>query len=539
MIKPCNLIPCHISPAGCRTPFIQAVYRPINNGNFSLGMRDAVYYICARVRLVPVRNRRACSGMSISSDPSQKGKAVSVSELEVENQAEIETEPWLELETLINNADVAGLLTFLDYSTTGEAARAISRLQLEQQREFFKLLPEDRAAEFIDKISDAQGVQLLSGLPAADIAQIANYLPSDEQADLINLFEPERAEEILAAMQPVESADAEQLRQYAEDSAGGLMVTEYLTCAKTDTVGEVIQNLRQKFAQFEGYDVQYLYVVSGQKKLTGVLPLRKLVLASNEQPVTELMAPDPLSLSVETSLDDLAEFFQSHPFFGVPITDEGEQILGVVRRSDVVEAQAERANANLRRYSGLIGGEEFRSMPLYSRSLRRMIWLSLTVVLNLISASIIGIFQDTLNQVIALAVFLPVISGMGGSSGNQAIAVSMRELTLGLIKPYEIRWVVLKELSLGIINGLLLGTAIGCAAAIWKGNVYLGLVIGAAMALSNVIAVCLGGGLPLLLKRLKVDPAMVAGPVLMTIADASGFFFALSFASLMLNYLQV
>lgn len=178
-------------------------------------------------------------------------------------------------------------------------------------------------------------------------------------------------------------------------------------------------------------------------------------------------------------------------------------------------------------------------MPIYSRSLRRMIWLSLTVVLNLVSASVIGLYQNTLNEIIALAVFLPVISGMGGSSGNQAIAVSMRELTLGLIKSYELRWVVLKELSVGVINGLLLGAAIGCIAWFWKGNFYLGLVVGAAMALSTLIAVCLGGGLPLLLKRMNIDPALVAGPILMTLADASGFFFALSFATLLLQQLRL
>lgn len=454
-------------------------------------------------------------------------------------QTENQTEPWLELEQAIANGDVDSLLTFLDASSIGETARAISRLAVEQQRQLFILLPANRAADLVDKISDAQGVQLLNELPATEIAAIADHLPSDEQADLVNLFSPERAEQILAAMTPVESADAQHLRSYPDDSAGGLMVTEFLTCSETDTVGEVVRRLREKIDEYEDYDVQYLYVVSGSLELLGVLPLRNLVFARDEQPISNLMVRDPLHLKADTSLEDLDEFFQSHPFFGVPITDDQRTLLGVVRRSDVVEARAERADANLRRHSGLIGGEEFRSMPLYLRSLRRMIWLLLTVVLNLGSASVIGLYQDTLNKVIALAVFLPVISGMGGSSGNQAIAVSMRELTLGLIKPYEIRWVLFKEVSLGIINGLLLGVATGCAAWVWKGDVYLGVVVGGAMTLNNVIAVCLGGVLPLLLKRVNVDPGLAAGPILMTLADASGFFFALSFASLAMRQIQM
>jgi magnesium transporter len=446
-------------------------------------------------------------------------------------------EPWLELDSLIAEADQPGLVAYLEDTSTGEKARAISRLDAERQAELFALLPNDEAAELVDEISDAQAAQLLEALPASDVAAIADHLPSDEQADLINCFDVERAEAILEHMQPDESADARRLRDYPKESAGGLMVTEFLTCKESSTVGDVLASLRDGIDEYEDFDVQYLYVVSPAGALTGVLPLRSLVLSRVEQSVADLMVRDPLFVSADTSLDELDDFFQRHAFFGVPVTDQQQRILGVVRRADVVEARAERTDEKLRRFSGLLGGEEFRTMPVYVRSLRRMIWLSLTVVLNLISASVIGLYQDTLNEVIALAVFLPVISGMGGSSGNQAIAVSIRELTLGLIKPHEIRWVMLKELSVGVINGLLLGAAIGCVAGLWKENIYLGLVVGAALALSNAIAVCAGGGLPLLLQRAGVDAALVAGPILMTLADACGFFFALSFASILLQQL--
>lgn len=454
------------------------------------------------------------------------------------SEHDVRTEPWLELDEIIKRGNVAELLEFLDSTSTGEKARAVSRLSPDHRRQFFALVPEDRGADLVDELSDAQAIQLLEELPTQEIAAIIDHLPSDEQADLINCFDEQRAEAILAEMKPIESADARHLSAYPEDSAGGLMVTEFLTCPETSTVGQVTRSLRERIDEYEDYDVQYLYAISTEGQLVGVLPLRNLVLSRTEQPIAELMVRDPLRLPPDTSLDELDDFFQRQAFFGVPIINEQGKLLGVVRQSDVVQSRADRADENLRRFSGLIAGEEFRSMPVYSRSLRRMIWLSLTIVLNLISASVIGLYQNTLNEIIALAVFLPVISGMGGSSGNQAIAVSMRELTLGLIKSYELTWVLLKEVSVGIINGLLLGTAIGCIAWIWKGNVYLGLVVGAAMGLSNVIAVCLGGGLPLLLKRLKIDAALVAGPILMTLADACGFFFALSFASLLLEQLK-
>ncbi len=178
-------------------------------------------------------------------------------------------------------------------------------------------------------------------------------------------------------------------------------------------------------------------------------------------------------------------------------------------------------------------------MPVSLRSRRRLSWLSVNIVLNMVAASVIAAYQDTLAAVIALAVFLPIVSDMSGCSGNQAVAVSMRELTLGILRPADVLRVWLKEASVGLINGLVLGVLLGAAAWLWKGEVWLGLVVGAALALNTVIAVSIGGTVPLLLKGLRVDPALASGPVLTTITDMCGFFLVLSFASLALPRLGV
>ena len=184
--------------------------------------------------------------------------------------------------------------------------------------------------------------------------------------------------------------------------------------------------------------------------------------------------------------------------------------------------------------NGIIGGEEFRTMPLLSRSGRRLSWLSLNIILNIIAASVIALYQDTLAAAITLAVFLPMVSDMSGCSGNQAVAVSMRELSLGLVRPKELLWVLAKEVKVGIINGLVLGLMLGGVAYVWKGNPWLGLVVGGALAANTLISVSLGGMLPLVLKRLKLDPALVSGPLLTTVTDMCGFFLVLSFASAVL-----
>lgn len=231
----------------------------------------------------------------------------------------------------------------------------------------------------------------------------------------------------------------------------------------------------------------------------------------------------PLHLKLNASLDEIRQFFDEHAFFGAPVTDEDGQLVGVVRRAAVEEATDKQTNEMFLKVSGIIGGgEELRSMRLLSRSARRLSWLSTNILLNIIAASVIAFYQDTLEKAITLAIFLPIISDMSGCSGNQAVAVSLRELTLGLVKPREIGRVLLKESSLGILNGIILGGLLGGAALLWKKNPYLGLVVGSALAANTLVSVSLGGLLPLLLRGLKMDPALASGPILTTVTDMFG-----------------
>ena len=231
------------------------------------------------------------------------------------------------------------------------------------------------------------------------------------------------------------------------------------------------------------------------------------------------------------TLKTLQDFFEEHHLFGVPVVDDGRRLVGVVLPSAIEEAVNKRKTKTFLRLSGIIGGEEFRTMPLLSRSGRRLSWLTMNIVLNIIAASVIALYQDTLAAAITLAVFLPMVSDMSGCSGNQAVAVSMRELSLGLVRPGELIWVLLKEARVGIINGLVLGLLLGGVAFLWKSNPWLGFVVGGALAANTLVSVLLGGVLPLVLKRLKLDPALVSSPLLTTVTDMCGFFFVLSFAA--------
>lgn len=443
-----------------------------------------------------------------------------------------------QLEQITEQGDRAALEAFLHDLPPSEAARLISRMDDEQQTRLLTMLDPEQAAALVDKIPEVQAVDLIERLEPEAAAAIVDELPSAQQADLINELDEHDANAILKHMDKNEAIEAERLSQYEPDVAGGIMATEYLAYPNALRVEDVVADLRARADEYSEYDVQYVYAVDRHGKLVGVLRLRDILLAPAYRTVAETMIAKPLCVRDNTPLDELADFFDRHGFLGVPVTDDLGRLIGVVRRHDVEEALEERSGQDFLKAQGIVGGEELRSMPLMTRSGRRLSWLSINIVLNIAAASVIAIFQDTLEAVIALAVFLPIISDMSGCSGNQAAAVSMRELTLGYIKATELVRVWLKEISVGLINGTVLGLLIGLVAWIWKGNAYLGLVAGGALALNTVVAVVIGGSIPLVLKKLNKDPALASGPILTTVTDMCGFFFVLGFATLLLSHLK-
>lgn len=437
------------------------------------------------------------------------------------------------LETKINDASPDELNEYVDSLTPPDAARAISRLSEDEQSQLLtRLTPED-AAELLDELPDVQAAELVEHLPATEAAAILAELPSDEQADLVHDLPSASAEAILSELPSLEAAQIRELSAYPDDVAGGLMITEYLAYPEAATVRDVIDDLRDNIEAYRNYEVQYAYVVNAAGRLVGVLRMRDLLLALPSVSIASVSIGPPLSLNDRAPLDELRDFFDGHPYFAVPVVNVEEQLVGVVRRSDVEEALGEQLESDFRRSQGIVR-EELRTMPLITRARRRLAWLSVNIVLNIIAASVIAFYQDVLAQVIALAVFIPIISDMSGCSGNQAVAVSMRELSLGFINPREVIRVISKEILVGLINGLALGGMIASAAGLWQGNPYLGMVVGAAMMLNTLIAVTLGGALPLFLKRMSIDPALASGPILTTVTDMCGFFLILSLASLLL-----
>lgn len=441
------------------------------------------------------------------------------------------------LEHCIDARDGAGASALLEALPSHDRSRIIDRLDDDQQEHLMRLLDPEQAADLFEHMTEAQAVDIIDGLAPEHAADIIEELDSDEAADLLGELEAEEAAAILAKMEPAEAAEARELLGYDEDTAGGLMRSEYLAYPLTASVRDVTEDMRAHAETYTDYDVQYAYIVDEAKRPVGVLRLRDLLLSSPEASVTKVMARDPLVVPHSMPLDELARLFEDKQFVGLPVVDDHRHLIGVVMRKSVREAAAEDVTEDFLKISGLGGREELRSMPLVVRSRRRLSWLSINIILNILAASVIAFYQDTLAQVIALAVFLPIISDMSGCSGNQAVAVSIRELALGLVRPVEMLRVLGKEMLLGCVNGLILGLVLALVAFFWKDNPWLGAVVGGALMINTLVSVSLGGLIPLALKRMDMDPALASGPILTTVTDMCGFFLVLSLATVLLPHL--
>jgi len=339
-------------------------------------------------------------------------------------------------------------------------------------------------------------------------------------------------------MAPAEAEDARLLTRYGSESAGGLMITEFLAFYESMTIDDILRDLRANNDAYQTFDVQYVYIIDADGLLRGVVRLRDLVMTAGYKQAQQIMIENPLHVTVDTELEQLESFFDKYSFYALPVVDPQHHMMGVVRRSSVEEALADRTERSLLKFGGIVGGEELRATPIWGRIVRRFAFLAPNIGLNLAAVSVIAIFEPTIEQMTALAIFLPLISDMGGNAGIQAIAVSMRELWLGVFRAGDALFVVGKELSAGIFTGLLLGLigALIASAMRHEAGWILGAVVAFALMANNLVAVGVGGVLPLLLRRLGLDPAMASGPILTTITDLCGFFFALGLATLLLQY---
>ncbi len=334
-----------------------------------------------------------------------------------------------ELRGHIATGDAQSITDLLGPLPFSEALREILSLSAEERDTVLNLVPAELAAELIEEAPNEVAVEMVERLQAAKAAEIIDELDSNIQADVIGEMDQPGADAILAEMDAEDADDVRRLVEYDDDTAGGLMVAETFAFEEKATVGAVLRRLASDEEDFERYRGQHPYVIDAEGAPVGVVSLRNLLTAKRSSSLTDIMV-EPMVVQVSTKLDELQDLFDEFPFLGMPVVEADGKLVGVVSRSAVSEAALERAESENLKLQGIVG-DELRSMPLGIRSRRRLAWLSANIVLNIIAASVISAYEETLAAVIAIAVFLPMVSDMSGCSGNQAVGVTMRELVVG------------------------------------------------------------------------------------------------------------
>jgi len=445
---------------------------------------------------------------------------------------------WKRLEQLIEQGDGEALESYWRSLPSGELARALSRLDDPMQGRLLALLDPDDAADMMDDLSVVQAADILEEVSPEHAAAIVDELNSDEQVDILKELDEDDAQAILAKMAPEEADDVRLLSQYDPQTAGGIMFREFLVYPQAATVEDVLADLRANVEEYAEYDAQYIFVnddANGQ--FAGLVKVRYMVLRHGDTSLKQLIDREAGYINVNADLDKAEEFFDRYEYAAAAVVDEHHQIVGVVRRSHVQEAISNRSSKSLMRLGGIVTGEELRTMPVLIRSLRRLAYLIPIMGMMIVSINVIALFEPTIKELPALAIFLPLVAGLSGCAGNQAVAVSMRELALGLACPMDFFRVLSKEIFVGLAIGILLGLAIFGIVYAMRGHWELALVVAGVIPLTMTVAVAVGGAIPLAFKAINVDPAMASSPIVTTVVDLISYSSVLGVSTLVLPHL--
>jgi magnesium transporter len=437
---------------------------------------------------------------------------------------------------LLRIGATANLLNLLQKQHPADLAQVFGSLLDTERQAVFSLLVERSgrlAMEAVSEMGPEEGAKLLTGRSAEEIARLLQEIPSDDAAALMNYLPEELSAEVLELMRRRESGQVESLLEYGEQTAGRIMNPQVFALSEDLTVGEAITALQSS------RDVEmvfYLYVVDARRHLVGVTSLRRLLLVSPETPLKRIMTPEVTSVRVDTDQEEVARQVASYNLLAVPVVDEESKLVGIVTVDDVIDVIKDEAAEDLLRLAGVSGDERIET-PVWESLRKRLPWLGINLATAFLAASVVAMFESTIQQVTALAIFMPIVAGMGGNAATQTLSVIVRGLALGEVSVASARKALAKEAAIGLGNGVVLGLVAAGVCVVTRQDPMLGLVLGMAMLVNLFVAATAGTMVPLGLKALKVDPALGSSVFITTFTDVVGFAAFLGLATVFLRYL--
>lgn len=397
-------------------------------------------------------------------------------------------------------------------------------------REILRRMSDSDTSEVIVELPPHLQVELLESMRVSRLSGIIEEMFSDDAADLLGQISAERLEEIMNHLPPSEAREISGLLKYDEDTAGGIMQTEVISVSEDLTIAETIEKLRSMEDLTSSDGLFYVYVTDKNKRLRGVLRVRDLLFRKPELRIRDIMIREVRAVSVHADQEEIARQFKHYGFSVVPVVDDFQKLRGLVTSDDVMHILEEEATEDMQRMIGL-SGEESTGTPWKKAVRNRLPWLYVNLATAFLAGSVVAMFESTIAQYAVLAVFLPIIAGQGGNAGTQVLTIVVRSLALDDVPEKGQRAILVKELLVGVLNGLAIGVVVGVIAWAWKQNLALGVVVFAAMLLNMIAAGLSGVVIPFGLKALRIDPALASAIMLTTVTDVVGFFLFLGFAA--------
>ncbi|TKC14855.1 magnesium transporter [Robertmurraya kyonggiensis] len=415
-----------------------------------------------------------------------------------------------------------------------DIAQIYADLPEKHRTRFLFFLNIDALADLIQELDSEEQIDVLNRLGIEKSGKVLDMMDNDDLASLLEDLSPEKIASLLSGMKKGEAKIVQDIMNYPAETAGRLMTNRFVWIRDYYTVREAVDKLKS-FAEL-AETINYLYVVDQHRRLVGVVSYRDLLIADTQEKIRDIMYERVISVLEDTDQEEVARLIERYDFLAIPVVNAEHVLIGIITVDDIIDVVIREANEDIEKLSASGKSIDFDTKS-FVAAYRRLPWLVLLLFIGLISGSIIDTYSTTLKQVVALAFFMPMISGMTGNTGTQSLAVVVRGLASNDIDKRVITKLIFRELFVGVIIGVTCGVLISVIALVWQGNFILGLVVGSSLLLTLIIGTLAGTVIPLILYRLNIDPAIASGPLITTLNDIFSLVTYFGIATMFIEYL--
>ncbi|PID14202.1 magnesium transporter [Sporosarcina sp. P34] len=436
---------------------------------------------------------------------------------------------------LIKDGNLESLKKAIGELEPAEVAAQYKRLPLKRHTTFLEVLDKKTLVHMLGYLSKNEQLRALDLVGPVRSTELLEEMKGEDLSYLLSDLSDKQVEKLIADLRHEEKRNIRQRRKYPKYSAGRIMTTRYVWIHQSYTVEKAIEKLKH-YEAFAHY-LNYVYIINDEKQLIGVLSYRDLLLAQADSNVTEIMETGLAKVLDTTDQGDVAKMIGRFDFVSLPVVNEENVLVGIIRTDEVLDLVVREANKDIEMLFASGKSIDFHTKPVVA-AYRRLPWLILLLLIGLVSGSIISKFEATLEAVVALAFFMPMIAGMTGNTGTQSLAVVVRGLVSEDLDMKKSLRLVFRELIVGVILGVVCGAAIAVIAYIWQGSFTLGLVVGSSLVATLIIGTIAGTVIPLILNKFKVDPAVASGPLITTINDILSLLIYFGIATMFISKLM-